>query len=91
MNFIYPAILKKTENGYHARFPDLEMCEAEGPTIDETLDRARDEMENWIRAELEEDEPVLPTISDPEDMQLEEGEEVRNIMVVYRFYDGWDE
>ena len=91
MNFIYPAILRKTDNGWHARFPDLEMCEAEGTTIDETLDNARYEMENWIRAEFEEDDPVLPPISDPEDMDLAEGEEVRNILVVYRFYDGWDE
>ena len=91
MNFIYPAILKKTADGYHARFPDLEMCEAKGPTIDETLDAARDAMEDWLRAEFEEDEPVLPPISDWEDIELEENEEVRNILVVYRFYDGWDE
>ena len=91
MNFIYPAILKKTESGYHMRFPDLEMCEAEGPTIDETLDAARDAMEDWIHTELDEDEPYLPPVSDREDIELAEGEEVRNIMVVYRFYDGWDE
>ena len=34
MNFVYPAIISKTDNGYHARFPDLEMCEANGPTLD---------------------------------------------------------
>ena len=37
MKFIYPAVFRKQENGgYHAFFPDLECCEAEG----ETLDRA---------------------------------------------------
>ena len=91
MNFIYPAIIKETENGYHARFPDLKMCEAQGPTLDACLDEARYEMENWIRAELEEDEPEMPFISDPEDIELDDDEFVRNIMVVYRFYDGWDE
>ena len=91
MNFIYPAIIKKTEEGYHARFPDLEMCEADAPTLDECLDEARHAMEDWIRAEMEEEEPVMPFISDEEDMNLQEGEFVRNIMVVYRFYDGWDE
>ena len=91
MNFIYPAIIRQTENGYHARFPDLAMCEAEGPTLDDTLDEARHAMEAWITAEFEEDEPEMPAISDPEDMDLAEGEFVRNILVIYRFYDGWDE
>lgn len=91
MNFIYPAIIRKTETGYHARFPDLAMCEAEASTLDETLDEARHAMEAWITAEFEEDEPEMPAISDPEDMDLAEGEFVRNILVIYRFYDGWDE
>ena len=91
MNFIYPAIIRKTETGYHARFPDLAMCEAEAPTLDETLDEARHAMEAWITAEFEEDEPEMPAISDPEDMDLADGEFVRNILVIYRFYDGWDE
>jgi predicted RNase H-like HicB family nuclease len=91
MNFVYPAIISKTDNGYHARFPDLEMCEADGPTLDVCLDEARYAMEDWIRAEFEEEEPVMPFISDPEDIRLEEGEIVRNILVIYRFYDGWDE
>ena len=91
MNFIYPAIIRKTEIGYHARFPDLAMCEAEGPSLDETLDLARHEMEDWIRAEFEEEEPEMPPISDPDDIELADGEFVRNILVIYRFYDGWDE
>ena len=91
MNFTYPCIIKQTEDGYHARFPDLEMCEADGRDINEVLDNARDAMEDWIRAEFEEDEPVLPYISDPGDLELAEGEFVRNILVIYRFYDGWDE
>ncbi len=91
MTFIYPAIINQTENGYHARFPDLEMCEADGVTLDECLDEARYAMEGWITAEFEEDEPVMPFISDEEDIDLKDGEFVRNIMVIYRFYDGWDE
>ena len=91
MQFLYPAIIKETENGYHARFPDLEMCEAEGEDLHDVLERARDAMEGWIRAELEEDDPVLPPLTDPEDIELKENEFVRNILVIYRFYDGWDE
>ena len=31
MRFIYPAVIKELPDGrFHARFPDLEMCEAEG-------------------------------------------------------------
>ena len=73
MNFIYPAIIRKTEKGY------------------QTLDLARHEMEDWIRAEFEEEEPEMPPISDPDDIELADGEFVRNILVIYRFYDGWDE
>ena len=91
MQFLYPAIVKEVENGYHVRFPDLEMCEAFGEDLHEALHNARDAMEGWIRAELEEDEPVFPPLSDEEDMVLEEGEFVRNVLVIYRFYDGWDE
>ena len=48
-------------------------------------------MEDWIRAEFEEEEPEMPPISDPDDIELADGEFVRNILVIYRFYDGWDE
>ena len=48
MNFVYPAIISKTDNGYHARFPDLEMCEADGPTLDACLDEARYAMEEGL-------------------------------------------
>ena len=91
MNFIYPAIIKKTENGYEARFPDLEMCEAKGRTINDCLEDARDAMENWLRAEFEEEDPLFPTMSAPEDIELSENEEVRNILVIYRLTDGYDE
>ncbi len=91
MNFIYPVIVKKTDSGYHARFPDLAMCEAEGRDLDETLGRARDAMEDWIRVEFEEEDPQFPPISEPDEIELSEGEFVRNILVIYRMYEGWDE
>ena len=37
------------------------------------------------------DEGVLPAVSDPEDMELMEGDVVRNIAVNIRFTEGWDE
>ena len=91
MKFVYPAIIEKTENGFHAHFPDLAMCEADGETLDEVLRRAHDAMYDWIDLELSEDDPDLPFVTEPEDMDLSEGAFVRNIQITYRFHVGWDE
>lgn len=92
MKFIYPAIFHKTESGaYHASFPDLAYCEAEGDTLDDAMDKASDAAYNWIYAELDEEEIDLPAISDAGDLELQEGDIVRNILVNIRMFDGWDE
>lgn len=41
--------------------------------------------------ELSEEVPELPPITDPDDMELEDGDVVRNIQVNIRLYEGWDE
>ena len=85
MKFIYPAVFRKTDKGtYKGFFPDLEDCFGEG----ETLDAAA---YNWISLELDEDDCQLPPVSDADDLELEEGDIVRNISVNIRFYEGWDE
>ena len=92
MKFTYPAIIRKTEQGpWHAVFPDLECCEAEGDTIEEAVERANEAAYDWISLELSEDDGQLPAITDVRDMDLEEGDVVRNICVNIRFTDGWDE
>jgi len=103
MKFIYPAVFKKkTDGGYAAYFPDLEFCEASGETLDDAIDNANEAARTWITVELEEDEPgptvtakggepILPHVSDPEDILLAEDELIRNISVNIRFYEGWDE
>lgn len=92
MKFIYPAIFHRTENGtYKAIFPDLECCCAEGDTLDEAIDRANEAANDWISLELSEDDCELPPVSDENDMELLEGDIVRNISVNIRFYEGWDE
>lgn len=92
MKFIYPAIFHKTESGnYEGYFPDLQDCRAVGATLDEALDNANEAAVEWISLELEEEIPELPSVSDPEDLTLKEGEFVRNISATIRFYDGWDE
>ena len=92
MKFIYPAVFRKNEEGkYKAFFPDLECCEAEGDTLDDAIDNANEAAYNWIYAEVMEDEMDLPAISDESDLDLLEGDVVRNIQVNIRVYDGWNE
>lgn len=91
MKFIYPAVFRKTETGsYKAFFPDLECCFAEGDTLDDAIENANSAAFDWISLELSED-GELPSISDINDIAVEEGDVVRNISVNIRFYEGWDE
>ncbi len=91
MKFIYPAILSKKEaGGYCVRLPDLTGCFAEGDSIDEAMENANAAALDWITLELEEDLP-LPAVSEPGDLVLSEGDELRNVCVNYRFSDGWEE
>ncbi|MCC2256010.1 type II toxin-antitoxin system HicB family antitoxin [Ruminococcus sp. CLA-AA-H200] len=92
MKFIYPAVFRKKGDGkYHAFFPDLECCEASGDTLDDAIDNANEAARTWITVELEEDEPLMPYVSDISDIEVEEGDIIRNISVNIRFYEGWDE
>ena len=92
MTFIYPVILSRREDGsWEGEFPDLEMCRCEGKTLHEALEDARLQAFHWIDLEMQEDVPVMPPVSDEEDLDLKEGQEVRRIMVHYRFMEGWDE
>ena len=91
MKFIYPAVFRKNEDGYHAFFPDLECCEASGDTLDDAIENANEACRNWITVELEEEEPNMPYVSDIEDIEIKDGDIVRNISVNIRFYEGWDE
>ena len=92
MKFIYPAIFRRTEEGsYKGYIPDLEYCYGEGETLDDAIDSINDAGKDWLTLELSEDEPLIPYVSDLEDLTLEEGDIVRNISMNIRFYEGWDE
>ena len=92
MKFIYPAVFRKTETGkYKAHFPDLECCYAEGDTLDDAIENANEAAYNWIELELSEDNCTLPAVTDASDIEVKDGEIVRNISVNIRFYEGWDE
>lgn len=92
MKFIYPAVFRKTDKStYKGFFPDLEDCFGEGDTLDEAIEEANAAAYNWISLELDEDDCQLPPVSDEDDLDLKEGDIVRNISVNIRFYEGWDE
>ena len=91
MKFIYPAVIRKTEEGKNqASFPDLGCCYATGDTLEEAVDNANEAAYDWLYLEISEDGD-LPPVSDPHDIELQEGDEVRNIAVNIRFTEGWDE
>lgn len=92
MKFMYPAVFRKNEDGtYNGYFPDLECCTSTGDTLDEAIENANEAAYNWITVELDEEEPNLPSISDPSDLDLTPEDIVRIISVNIRFYEGWDE
>lgn len=94
MKFTYPAVIGKEENGsWKAVLPDLACCEEEAETLEEVIEKANAALYDWIELELSEDEVNLPPISDPRDLEqhLKEGQQVRQICVNIRLFDGWDE
>ena len=81
MTFTYPAVFTPhaKDSGFHAQFPDLECCEADGPDLEDAIENAREAAHNWITVELEEYEGDLPFSTHVEDIGLEEGQFVRMI------------
>ena len=73
-------------NGYHAFFPDLEMCEADGADLEDAIENARDAAQNWISVELEEFEGDLPFATHVDDIELAENQVAKQIMVKIKFY-----
>ncbi len=92
MKFIYPAIISpRAEGGFHAVFPDLACCEADGEDLHDVIERANDAARDWIELELSEEAPELPPITDKHDLKLGKGELIRDICVNVRMFEGWDE
>ena len=61
-----------------------------GATLDEAIEKCNEMVYDWIYIELTEG-GMLPGKTVLEDMELKEGDIVRNISVNIRFTDGWDE
>lgn len=71
MTFTYPAVFTphKEDKGFHAYFPDLECCEADGPDLEDAVENARDAARDWITVELE-DTCDIPPCSHADDIEL---------------------
>ena len=92
MKLYYPAVLRKRGDGFfEARFPDLEGCFAAADTLNDCLEEANAAALNWIETELMEFDGELPAVSDISDLELSEGEFVRNMSLTLRLTDGWEE
>ena len=80
MTFTYPAVFTphKEDKGFHAYFPDLECCEADGPDLEDAVENARDAARDWITVELED------TCDIPPCSHAKEGEFVKFIMVTIK-------
>ena len=78
----YPAVITphKDDDGFHIVFPDLELCEGDGPDLEDALDDAREAAYNWLMVELEEG-GEFPAQSHEEDIEVPEGGFVRRIIV----------
>ena len=78
MTFTYPAVITphKDDDGFHIVFPDLELCEGDGPDLEDALDDAREAAYNWLMVELEEG-GEFPAQSHEEDIEVPEGGFVR--------------
>jgi predicted RNase H-like HicB family nuclease len=92
MTFIYPAVFHKREDGkYEGRFVDLAMCYGVGDTLDEAIRDCIEAEREWIQLELREEEWDIPEVTNIHDIELKEGEIVRNIAAKVRILEGWEE
>ncbi len=82
MTFTYPAVFTphKDGKGYHAEFPDLECCEADGPDLEDAIEAAREAAYDWLCLELEEG-GEFPSQTHMDDMELPEDALVKQIII----------
>ena len=92
MQFTYPAIFTKHENdeGYHAEFPDLAMCEVDGIDLFSTVEEARTAAFNWITTEIEEFDGDLPFATHKDDIKVKENQMVQLISVMVKMVPDYD-
>lgn len=48
MNFIYPCIVHKEENGYWSEFPDIDGCFSDGDTLSEIMEHSKEALQGML-------------------------------------------
>lgn len=91
MTFTYPAVFyEKEDHTYEGFFPDLACSLVKGETLDDAIGDAIESLREWMRISVLEGDD-LPPVSAEDQIELKEGQFVRNIAAIVRLYDGWDE
>lgn len=91
MKFVYPAVFIKVKRAATRVISRICLLRGKGETLDEAVENANEAALDWINLELSEDEVNLPPVSEVSDLELKEGDIVRNIQVTIKFMEGWEE
>ena len=91
MTFTYPAVFyEKEDHTYEAYFPDIACTTVPAKPLHDAIPHAPESFTARLRLSvLDGDE--IPTISAHDQIELKEGQFIRNIAAIVRLYDGWDE
>jgi len=72
----YPAVFQPEENGgFSVFFPDIEGCNTQGETVEESYKMAFDAL-GIVLSYLEDEHLPIPKVSAPQDIKLENGQYV---------------
>ena len=64
--------------------------DTDGPDLQDALENARAAAYDWVCVELEEDDPDMPEVTHEEDILLDEGSFVRQIMIIVKLLPDYD-
>jgi predicted RNase H-like HicB family nuclease len=67
----YPAIFQSEEDGFSVFFPDVEGCNTQGNTIEESYKNAFDAL-GIVLSYMEDEHILIPKASSPQHIKLEE-------------------
>ena len=72
-NYVFPIIMEKCNNNYSVYFPDLPGCVTSGDTVAQAIEMAKEALQFHLWG-MEEDGEEIPAASEPENLELEQGE-----------------
>lgn len=72
-NYVFPIIMEKCNDNYSVYFPDLPGCVTSGDTVAQAIEMAKEALQFHLWG-MEEDGEEIPAASEPENLELEQGE-----------------